>query len=67
MRATPREDVGWRLCPPKLDRQPSFFVWTYLAAWKAAAAPRERDHKNAALSPLMLGWTRSDGAFHMLL
>src|SRR5262245_8112435 len=55
MRTTPREDEGWRLRPPKLDRQPSLFVWTYLAVWKAAAAPRERGHKKYGPIPPGIG------------
>jgi hypothetical protein len=31
MRATPRGDAGWRLCPPKLDRQPSVCKNTVLS------------------------------------
>ena len=27
MRVTLRGDVGWRLCPPELDRQPALFAY----------------------------------------
>jgi hypothetical protein len=52
MRAIPREDAGWRLRPPKLDRQPSLLVCMCLAAREAATAPRERSHKKySPISP----------------
>ena len=62
-----RGDEGWRLCPAKRDRQPSFCVRVLLAAREAAVAPRAKGHKkNAPLTPLAV-WVQSGYAFRIRL
>ena len=51
MRTTPRGDTGWRLRPPKLDRQPSLCVCMCLTDREAAAAPHERGIKKYSAIP----------------
>jgi hypothetical protein len=53
MRVTPREDAGLRLCPWKLDRQPSLFAYALLAVREASAAPLERGNKKSAVSRML--------------
>jgi hypothetical protein len=62
MRVTPRDDAGWRLCPRKLDRQPSLFACALLAVRETSAAPRARGNKKSAVSR-MLARAWSDCAF----
>jgi hypothetical protein len=50
MRITPRDYVGWRLRPWKLDRQPSLFACALLAVCEASAAPLERGNKKRSLT-----------------
>jgi hypothetical protein len=45
--------VGWRLCPPKLDRQPLLFACALLAVCEAAATPLERGDKKSAVARML--------------
>src|SRR5262245_59664668 len=66
MRSTPRGDMGWQLCPPKLDCQPFLFVYTCLEAREATAFHHKRNYKKYVLSPLTWQWLRSNSTFKML-
>src|SRR5437667_12496382 len=60
-----RGDEGWRLCPAKRDRQPSFCVRVLLAAREAAVAPHAKGHKKAP--PPLTVWVQSGCAFRIRL
>ena len=53
-----RGDEGWRLCPAKRDRQPSFCVRVLLAAREAAVAPHAKGHKKAPPTANSVGTVR---------
>ena len=53
MRIIPREYVGWRLCPRKLDRQPFLFACALLAVCEASATPLERGNKKSAVARML--------------
>src|SRR5215813_8195016 len=64
MRMAPRGEVGWRLCPAKLDRQPVLFAHALLTVRETSAAPCLRDRNHTTRTST---WARGEGAFRRLL
>ena len=66
MRVTPREDAGWRLCPRKLDRQPSLFCLCSSGSTRGLCrSSRKRQQKKRSLTHADRAW--SDRAFRRQL
>src|SRR5215813_11804570 len=64
MRMAPRGEVGWRLCPAKLDRQPVLFAHALLTVRETSAAPCLRDRNHTTRTST---WARLECAFRRLL